>query len=318
MLLFLYGKDTYRLQQKLKEIENQYKKIHKSGLNLEKFDANQISFKEFWDKLFQRSMFIKKKLFFLENIFSNQKFKEKFLKELPKIAKSQDIVVAFEKREVSKADELYLGLKKVSKSQEFKPLEKKELRVWMEREFQKYEAEITKEGMEKLIEFVGNNLWQLSNEIRKLSFFKRTAIATHLKIKVGKEDVERLVRPKIETDIFKTIDALAQKDIKKALCLIQNHLQKGDSPLYLLKMINFQFRNLLVARALREEGRGFDSFLKLNFVHPFAAKKSWQESQYFTLGRLKKIYQKIFLADLIIKTGKISPEEGLKGLVTQI
>jgi len=74
----------------------------------------------------------------------------------------------------------------------------------------------------------------------------------------------------------------------------------------------------LVARALREEGRGFDSFLKLNFVHPFVAKKSWQESQYFTLGRLKKIYQKIFLADLLIKTGKISPEEGLKGLVTQI
>jgi len=104
MLIFLHGKDTYRLQQKLKEIEVQYKKVHKSGLNLEKMDALQIEFREFADKLFQYSMFIKKKLFFLENLFSNPKFKEKFLEKIKEIRKSQDLIVVFEKKQLPKKE----------------------------------------------------------------------------------------------------------------------------------------------------------------------------------------------------------------------
>ena len=50
-----------------------------------------------------------------------------------------------------------------------------------------------------------------------------------------------MVRPKIETAIFETIDTLAQRNKKKALRLLQDHLDKGDSPFYLLKMINFQY-----------------------------------------------------------------------------
>jgi DNA polymerase-3 subunit delta len=310
MILFLYGKDTYRLQQKLKEIEAEYKKIHKSGLNLEKIDALKTSFKEFWDNLFQRSMFIKKKLFFLENLFSNQKFKEQFTDRIKEISNSEDIVVVFEKKELNQSDKTFRVLKKYGKSQEFKLLTAQELRNWIEKEFEKRGRIIDSKALLKLVEFVGNNLWQMDGEIKKLTNYKKGTIR--------EEDVNLLVKPKIEAEIFETIGALAQKNKKKALKLLHNHLDKGDSPLYLLKMITFQFRNLLIARYLREQGKTLDNFLSLNFTHPFVAKKSWQASQYFTLNQLKKIYQKIFMADLNIKTGKISPEEGLKWLVAQI
>jgi len=326
MILFLYGKDTYRLQQKLREIENRYREIHKTGLNLEKLDANQISFREFWDKLFQQSMFIKKKLFFLENVFSNQKFKEQFTEKIKEISGSEDIVVLFEKKELAGNDETFKALKKYGKSQEFKPLEGKKLREWIEKGFQKYEAEITEEGIDKLIEFVGNDLWQLSNEIKKLSFFKRTAIASHLKnclkTKVEREDVEKLVTSKIETDIFKTIDALAQRDKKRAFRFIENHLEKGDNPLYLLKMINFQFRNLLFLKLCQLKGEWSLTSMEMvgkNFgIHPYVVKKSMRMLGNFSLEELKKIYQKIFETDLEIKTGKISPQEGIRMLIAKI
>ncbi len=312
MIIFLYGKDTYRLQQKLKEIETQYRKIHKSGLDLEKFDALQIEFREFWDKLFQRSMFSRKKLFFLENLFSNPEFKKEFLKKIEQVAKSEDVVVVLEKQELPKKDKLFLGLKKQAKSQEFLPLTGQKLRQRIEREINKQGMGIERGALEKLIDFVGDDSWRLANELQKLIHFKKDA-----KI-IKEEDIELLVRPKVETDIFKTIAAVAQKEKGRALSLLQKHLQKGDSPIYLLSMISFQFRNLLIASALRERGKTLDDFLRLKICHPYAARKSWQTSAGFNLSQLKKIYQRIFEADLNIKIGKAAPEEGLKTLIAQI
>jgi len=165
--------------------------------------------------------------------------------------------------------------------------------------------------LEKLIEYIGNDLWQMSNEIKKLASFKNNKT---LRI----EDIELLVRSKIETDIFKTIDAIAEKNKKQALNLFHKHLEKGDSPLYLLSMINYQFRNLLIVKDLIEKHKPYDVILKKSGLHPFVVKKSYYQSQRFTFQELKKIFQKIFKADLDIKTGRIQPEIALDLLIAEI
>lgn len=330
MLIFLYGQDTYRLQQKLKEIEEQYKKIHKGGLNLEKIDANYTSFREFWDNLFQRSMFIKKKLFFLENTFSDETFKDEFSKKVKDIAKSQDIVVCFEKKEVPKTDKLFLCLQKQAKCQSFKILTGQKLRTWVKKEFAKYGAEIEEKALNKLIDFVGSELWQMNNEIKKLAAYRRAPTKSRPPTSsmrsgvVIESDVKLFVKPKIEPVIFKTIDALAEGNKKRALRLLQNHLEKGDSPFYVLKMISWQFRNLLLVKSSIPES-GFSSYWtvanslskKLN-MKPFVVKKTIAQMKRFSFEELKKIYRKIFEADLAIKTGSIQAEEGLRMLIAEI
>ncbi len=51
MILFLYGPDDFRLNQKLGEIASQYNEVHGSNLSVEKLNANQISFSDFFDVL---------------------------------------------------------------------------------------------------------------------------------------------------------------------------------------------------------------------------------------------------------------------------
>jgi DNA polymerase-3 subunit delta len=167
------------------------------------------------------------------------------------------------------------------------------------------------DALNKLAEFVGNDLWQMENEIKKLISFKGGKI-------IKKEDVEILVKSRIETDIFETIDSLALKNKRKALELIHKHLEKGDSPLYLLSMINFQFRNLLIIKDLIEKGRPYYTFQKITQLHPFVIKKSYSQSQRFSLQELKKIYQKIFQVDLNIKTGKLDPQTALDLFIAEI
>ena len=159
----------------------------------------------------------------------------------------------------------------------------------------------------------------MANEIKKLVAYKtghnQITTVTKLCPEIEREDVELLVKSKIEIDIFKTIDAIAAKNKKRALKLLKAHLEKGDSPLYLLSMINFQFRNLLIIKDLIEKNLSPYSFTNL---HPYVIKKSISLLGKFSFSELKKIYQKIFEVDLDIKTGKIEPEMALDLLITEI
>ncbi len=331
MIIFLYGEDTYRSREKLHEIIASYQKIHKSGLNLKYFLGTEISFDALKDELRQTSMFKEKKLIILVDIFSNSEFKERFLESGKSPNKfwlgDENIILFYEQNSVPKEDPLLLFLKKYSQSQEFQPLGGQKLESWVKKEFENYGAKIEERVLDKLIDFVGNDLWQMANEIKKLVSYRaprqrgeggkeNEVLFDHKKgVRIELEDVELLVRPKIETDIFETIDAIASKDKKRALKFIKAHLERGDSPLYLFSMIVFQFRNLLMVKDLIE--RNLPSYF-LTGLHPFVIKKSILLSNKFRFLELKKIYQKIFQIDIDIKTGKIEPEIALDLLITEL
>jgi len=311
MIIFLYGSDTYRSRQKLNAIIDHYKKIHKSGLNLKFFEGESLNFQDFKEEIETASMFKEKKLLLLEDVFSNKNFNKEFLKTGSNFVNSDNIILIYEKGEIDKNDILFQFLKENSEYQEFKPLEYEKLKNWVKKVLENYKAKIEEEAFEKLVEFVGNNLWQMSNEIKKIVSYKKGE-------KIDLKDIELLVKPKIEVDIFKTIDAISEKKKRLALDLIHKHLEKGDSPLYLLKMINFQFRNLLIVKDLLEENMPYYKILSQSKLHPFIVKKSYQQAQKFTLQQLKKIYQKIFQADFDIKRGRVEPETALDLLITGI
>lgn len=318
MVIFLYGQDTYRLTQKLREIIEEYKKIHKSGLNLRFLDfsgsAGELNFQDFKDAFQQRSIFKEKRLIVLTNIFSNKDLKQSFLKNIKNLTDSKDVIVISEKNKILANDPLFKILKKKVICQEFKPLEGQSLENWVKKEIEKYRVKIEPEALQQIIDFIGNDLWRFSNEIKKLVNYK----GKNSNLIITKQDIELLVRPKIEPDIFQTINFLASKNKKQALSLLKKHLEKGDSPLYLLSMISFQFRNLLMIRELIDKNRPYFLISKETKLHPYVVKKSHAQAQRFSLSELKKIYQKIFEVDLNIKTGKLEPETALELLITEI
>ena len=315
MIIFLYGQDTYRLRQKLNEIIEHYKKINKSGLSLAFLDGQDLEFQDFKNQTETVSMFREKKLIIIESIFSNQKFKENFLRQGEKFKKSDNIILITEEKEIAANDSLFRFLKKNSQFQEFKTLEGEKFKNWVKKELNNHRAEITEGALEKLIDFVDNNLWQMVNEIKKLVNYTQGK-------KIQVTDIELLVKPKIEADIFRTIDAISEKKKKLALSLVHKHLEKGDSPLYLLRMINFQFRNLMMIKSYELRPGLYVNYMRILSqklgLHPFVVRKSIQQARKFTLIELKKIYQKIFEVDFNIKTGRIDPEVALDLLITEI
>lgn len=311
MILFLYGPDTYRSRQKLNEIIKHYEKIHKNGLNLRYFDGENLDFKDFKNEFQQTSIFKEKKLAVLTNVFSNSEFKENFLKENENFLDSQIILLFYEEKKILKNDSFFKFLNKNAKCQEFELLNDEKLKNWIKKEFTEYQITIDLLALEKLIDFVGSDLWQMNNEIKKLAAFKNDSLY------LTKKDIELLVKPTIiETNIFELIETIALKRKKRAFVLLQRHFEKGESPVYLLTMINYQFRNLLIIKS-SESYSGFSNNVQFK-MHPFVFRKTKEQTKNFTLEELKMIYQKIFETDLAIKTGKIGPEAGIEMLIAEI
>jgi len=298
MIILLHGEDTYRLQRKLREIENAYKEVHGNALNLEKFDASELSFRGFLDASSQQSMFVDKKLFFLENVFTNEEFKKEFLKKIDELSKSEHIFVLVEKNKIKKTNKFLKALEKSAKCQEFETLSGIKLANWVKKEFLKYKAEIEPLALRQLIGAVGSDLFRMEQEIKKLSSYTKS---------ITEKEVALFIRSNTTAEIFETIDALARGDKGVVLKMVQMHLDKGDHPFYLLKMFVYQFRNILLVKSGNKAG-----------MHPFVFRKTTALAHRFTEEELKNTYKKIFQTDLAMKTGKISPEEGLKTLIAYI
>ena len=181
----------------------------------------------------------------------------------------------------------------------------------MTREFENNSAKIASDALDLLVGFVGNDLWQMGNEINKLSSYKAGAI-------IKREDVETMVKPNIENDIFKTIDALVSKNKKLALSLLHKHIDDGDPPLKLLAMIAYQFRTLLIIKDLQDKKQPYGAIAKKSGLHPFTVQKNYYLCNQFSIDQLKKIYHKIFKIDFDIKTGKIEAEMALDLLIAEI
>lgn len=311
MLIFLYGPDTYRSKRKLEEIIKEHRRIHKNGLCLRIFDEENINFSDFKNELETISMFGDKKLLALKDVFADKKFSQSVLDYKDSLLKNKEDVVVFWERDVDKRTAIFNFLKKSAKCQEFNMLAGSSLSNWAKKELTDLGAKIQPNALRELIIASASDLWRLRNEIEKLANFRRKGI-----ISLG--DVNDLVQSETETNVFETIEAIAGKNKKSALSHLHEHLEKGEQPLYLLTMINYQFRNLLLVKDLVERKTPHYLLAKKSGLHPFVVKKSWEACQRFSLPELKKIYRKIFQIDLDIKTGKVGPETALDLFISGI
>jgi DNA polymerase III subunit delta len=304
MIIFFFGEDEFQSIQKLAEIKNRFLEKNKEGSSLSVFDFSQKdwSIEEIIMNISSGGLFSLKKLVVIKNILStkkdieNEKF-EKFLKSEAKKEKSDLILIFWESGKVKKSGKLYKLLRKIAKCQEFELLEGARLKNWIIGKIKENDVSISPAAVERLIIFVGNDLNLVSREIEKLATYRNKG-----EIKV--EDIDLLVKSKIDTDIFKTVDALARADLKTALKMMHDHLEAGEDPFYLLSMYFYQFRNLVKVKPLVEKNMPSAEIALRLKMHPFVARKSVEQSRNFSWEKLKTLYNSLCEIDFESKTGK--------------
>ncbi|RJR30977.1 DNA polymerase III subunit delta [Candidatus Parcubacteria bacterium] len=305
MIIFLYGPDTFRSRRKLNELKEKFiKEVDKSALNLEKLDAKKMEISDFRRAIMSQPFLAKKRLIIVENLFAKpqKKLCHEILKTLSDM-KNDNIIIFWDGETPKKPADgclpLFKKLADQKYSQQFKLLTEAETKKWILQEIKKIGSVIENEAANLLACWIGNDLWQLDSEIKKLAAYCQNRPITVLEINL-------LTKSKLDENIFNLTDALGQKNKAKALRLIQNQLDLGISQTSLLSKMIWHYKNLLLVKNFSESG--CFSYFKIAAelkIHPFVAQKALQQSGNYTHNELKKIYQRLLEIDFSFKTSQV-------------
>lgn len=351
-----FGEDDFTVAEKMREKKMEFGKKY-GEMNIHEIDWRNDALSEveklakLQTGLTSESLFSSDKFLICKNMFFSSRHKEKgkpgkgedeedpeqegsekeriVLKYLKK--PKGGLEVYFLEEAIDKRKKVIKELFKLEKSggAEIKELsvpENFEFDRWLEKRIEKRGGKIKKDALNILSVSLGRglaqkdkkgkmtqsyNLWEADNETGKLVNFCFGG-------EIEKKDVEFLVRSKIDMNIFSLTDSISLKNKSKAVLLLNMQIEMGLNEIYILTMLTRQFRNLLIIKNLLEEGISSSGIEEKTKMHPFVVSKTVQQCRNFRMDDLRKIYKKLYDADVAIKTGKMESGLALDLLVISI
>lgn len=310
MILFFYGEDDFRLKQKIKQLKAKFIASSLGDVNLVVLDGKTASYEQIVRQILAMPFLARKRLVIIENLLkAGQKdTKEKvadFLKKVP----DSTVLVFVEEGIPDRRVVLFKRLNQPQRAQEFKLLEGEPLRRWIRQEVSVRGAVIESEAVSQLVGRVGPDLWRMTNELAKLIAYQP---------KITSATIELLIIPQTQENIFNLIEAVTHKNIQKAVHELYQLFQAGHPALYILSMLVYGYRNLLIIKDLQTKIRSRWELGRKAGLHPYVVLKNLEILANYERADLKKIYAKLLDFDQMIKTGRIEPKVALELLIFEL
>ena len=305
MLYFIFGQDNFRSQKYFFEVRDFYKKEGTPFFSCDFSDKLSVSFdiSALEDIFKSNTLFSGSKLVAIKNVFKNTdiNFRRELLDILKKrkIDMAKDIMVIFYENDAVRSSSLQKWLGQESKGVKEYPLLKKEkLGQWVMKEEQKMGLELTSEARQLLLMSFLSDTGSIYYSLEKLALIKKGLIS--------KELIEENLFLPLSSNIFSFLDNLVGGKTKKAFWFLETLIDQEVHPLYILKMIIFQFRNLLIIKS---------SQTRPSSMHPYVFQKLYPLAKIISLETLKFIYQRLLYYDGGIKHGDIDGQIALEMLL---
>lgn len=307
MLIFVYGDDSFRVQEKARELQTAFqKKFDPTGLNFASFGADAKPGEVLQAVQSLPFMSQKRMVVIRDLVASTKKDGEETWAALAKTPESS-IVVLWETADAKTVEKkpLYATLKAGADvhAYPFPILEGAALSKWASDRVRARGGQIASDALNELCDRVGGDLWQMDNEIGKLVAYASGRAIVHA-------DVDELVRATFEGEIFALVDAVSRKQGAQAVKLLQQERWSGASDFQIFGMLARQVRILLGARALLDaDPRASSQELANDMnVHPFVAQKALDQARKFTFADLRAVHDMLFAYDAGMKSGYLDAE----------
>lgn len=320
MLVLLYGPDTFRSRQYLKEMIEEFKaKRDPSGLNVACFDAEKVEPGEILEALTASPFLAEKRLVAVERLSARkQKDLADCLLAMVKDKKIPSTTVAiFWEGEIKKnSHPLFDVLAKQDFSRKFDLLAGEKLGQWIKQELKQRNFKIEKSALAALVSYPWNDLWQLNNELEKITAYLSQKDEKEIVLK----DLSPFLANPADENIFHFIDALVGRRPKEAIKLLHDQWDSGETEFRLFNFLIGQISNLLIIKDYFTLNPGVNSYQAAQVLglHPFVVKKSLAVLPGFSFERLKEIHRQLLEIDIQAKTGGGELKNLMEMLVAKI
>lgn len=213
---------------------------------------------------------------------------------------SETTCFIFVESEIDKRGKLYKAVKDKGRAVELGRQDEKTLVLWVAGLVKKEGKRLQESTIRYLISKVGTDMENLEKELEKL--FCYTLEREEIQI----QDVDAICTEQITNKVFDMVEAVANKQQKKALDYYYDLLALKEPPMRILYLLARQFKLLLEVQELVKKGYGKKQIAETAGLHPFVAGKYMTQCRNFKKAELCKIMEEAADLEERVKTGLLS------------
>lgn len=290
MIFFFYGPNSFAARQQIAKLAAEYERKTGSNFGLERIDGPRVKPNELMGSLQAAPFLANSRLVIIEDLGANKTIAhevDKFLKKIP-----ETTVAVFYDADVDRRTSYFKTLSKVARAIKFEPLSTAQLHQWIARQVAAVGAEIERPAIGRLLDLAGEDQWRLSNEIAKLAAYASP---------ITPETVGAMVEENHTETIFNLVEAMTAGNAPTAVHLYRQLRDDGQNEIYMLSMVIWQLRNLLMAKTAGKMGA--PELAQAAGMSPFVAGKMLAKRHLFEEEQLKKAFLRAVDTDYQIKSG---------------
>lgn len=304
-IYFFYGDEDYNIELEIKKLKK--KLLDKNFASMNFKTADNPNFADLISLLRTQPMMFGNQIIVIncEDYFSKM-FEDVELEEISKALEDNidSLCIIFtailprnEGKKLDSRKKIYKIITKYAQTQEFptfKTYKIDDISNWINKEAKKHEISFEKDAVLALIEQVGNNLRELTQEIEKLK------LLAYPKNLITKKMVKEICIS--NEDLFVFADCLLKNDKGSALCEFQKLLDKKH-PLEILSALQTMIRKWIIIKSKSKEMPLFE-ISKLVGQHEFIVKNTLEKMKDTPLKDLVNLKQNLLDAEFKIKSGQ--------------
>ncbi len=166
--------------------------------------------------------------------------------------------------------------------------------------------EYTIENIDNLSEKIGTNIDNAENELNKLMIFKMD------EKNISNNDIDKLIIPSLEDEIFALSDAVIKNETKRSLDLLEEFINKNYDEMQIIILLASSFRFMYQVKHLSNKNMSSDMIAKELSANPYRVKINLKNCYYYNEDDLLSYIKKLADLDKNIKLGLIDKNLGLQ------
>lgn len=299
----LFGEEAY--------LKKQYKQKLRSAMispddnmNYAYYEGKGINVNEVIDLAETLPFFAERRLIILEDTgFFKSASPELavYIKEMP-----DTTFMIFIESEVDKRGALYKAVQSKGRAVELARQDETTLIRWVAASIKREGKNVSEHTVRHLLAKVGTDMENIQKELEKLFCYTmdRDSITT--------EDVETICTTQITNQIFDMVNAVADKEQKKALQYYYDLLALKEPPMRILFLLARQFKLLLEVKVMEQSGYGRKEIAEKVGINPFVVGKYQAQAKAFQTKELRSIIEDSVETEECVKTGRLTDTLGVE------
>jgi DNA polymerase-3 subunit delta len=190
----------------------------------------------------------------------------------------------------------------------FAPLREQALAGWLRNEARKRKITLGPEAAAALALSAGPDLGRLGQALDQLALYAGDRAITV-------DDVEDLIAETRQRGIFELTKAIGAGEVGSALGLLANMLRNREPALRIQFMLARQFRQIWRAKELAAAGASRGDIAAAVGISPYFLDDVLVPARRISRAALARAFERLFQADLGLKTSRLDPEITLSRLV---